>query len=237
MGATPPFGGLAPRCPPFGQVVKVGFAMSGRVFRDAIARRLAALAGGIGALVAGVAAANPAQADNGPAAGYILQLGNTRVIGLSIQAMNSGVVRDAARYSYDLSGGERVDLSGWYTPQSPSLTAILATDLAPNVALIWGGSTGEQGQKYWLGPTGVLGLALQRPLDGAAQIRFEVVGYFGGALRESPCLGDYGALGGMQRVNCRLAASYLPPADTLPLMWNIPESTEMVVKMTYRMQF
>jgi hypothetical protein len=201
--------------------------MLGPVFRFC-----AAVCVALGAAGAGAAAADQAQR-----APYLVALGQTRVLGLSLETMNSGIVRDAARQGFELSGGGMVDLARWYSPTRPNLTAIFATDLGPDLALIWGGSTGESGAKYSLGPSRVLGLAIHRPLGRAAQLDLELVGYFGGALSESACLGDYGAIGGTQYVNCRLAASYLPPAETLPLLWNFPPTTEVTLKVTYRLQF
>ena len=42
----------------------------------------------------------------------------------------------------------------------------------------------------------------------------------GGTLHEKSCSADYGQIGGVQEVNCRLAASTLPPAETLRYLLN-----------------
>ena len=42
----------------------------------------------------------------------------------------------------------------------------------------------------------------------------------GGRLREKSCTADYGDIGGVQTVNCRLAASTLEPAETLRYLFN-----------------
>ena len=47
-----------------------------------------------------------------------------------------------------------------------------------------------------------------------------VSGIFGGRLTESPCEADYGDIGGIQTVNCRLAASVLAPEETLKYLMN-----------------
>jgi len=42
----------------------------------------------------------------------------------------------------------------------------------------------------------------------------------GGHLRERACTADYGEIGGVQRVNCRLAATPLEPRETLQYLWD-----------------
>lgn len=42
----------------------------------------------------------------------------------------------------------------------------------------------------------------------------------GGRLRERSCVANYGEIGGVQAVNCRLAASVLPPGQTLGYLFN-----------------
>lgn len=59
---------------------------------------------------------------------------------------------------------------------------------------------------------------------------------FGGRLKEKTCSADYGEIGGVQTVNCRLAASTLQPAETLQYLMNEKPKQDMLisVKWTYR---
>lgn len=43
---------------------------------------------------------------------------------------------------------------------------------------------------------------------------------FGGRLKEKICIADYGDIGGVQRVNCRLEATELEPKETLKYLFN-----------------
>lgn len=164
-------------------------------------------------------------------------LAQTQLVGLSFYGLNSGTVRQAARQGFELSNGTPADLAFWYSPQFPNISAVFATDLGRGVSLIWGGSIGERGPKYSLDPSGVVGILLRQPMGPRAELTFQVYGQFGGALRESPCLGDYGALGGIQAVNCRLAASILPPVETLGYLWNTAPTAQATAKLTYELRF
>ncbi len=162
---------------------------------------------------------------------------STRLVDLSFDGMNSGIVRQAARQGFELSGGDPVDLSRWYAPQMPNLRAVFSTQVSRDLALVWGGSLGERGTKYSLGPSGVIGMTYRRQISRRATLGVEVYGQFGGALREGSCMGDYGALGGVQEVNCRLAASTLSPRQTLDYLWNAPPSVDASVRLTYQFRF
>lgn len=161
----------------------------------------------------------------------------TALRGLSFDGLNSQIVRQAARDSFELSGGQLVDLAKWYSPKFPNLSASFQTQINRDVALIWGGSIGEAGTKYRLGPSGVIGLAMQRRVGKFAMLRIDVAGQFGGALQERPCVGDYGAIGGVQQVNCRLAASPLPPKQTLQYQWDEPAAALGFIQITYQVKF
>ncbi len=55
---------------------------------------------------------------------------------------------------------------------------------------------------------------------------------FGGRLQEKPCMADYGALGGIQPVNCRLAAGDLTPEATLDQLWNFAPADKAQLTLT-----
>jgi hypothetical protein len=164
-------------------------------------------------------------------------LSKTQLIGLSFDGHNSAIVRQAARQGFELSTGKTADVARWYAPRFPNITAVFSTELGRGAALIWGGSLGEAGVKYTLSPSAVLGLSLRQSLGPRSAVHLQIYGQFGGALHETECIGDYGALGGLQKVNCRLAASVLPPDQTLGYLWNQPPSLQTTVKLTYMFRF
>ncbi len=161
----------------------------------------------------------------------------TMLRGLSFDGLNSGIVRHAARQSFELSGGGAVDLGKWYSPDFPNLSASFETKVSRNMSLVWGGSLGEAGAKYRLGPSGTIGFVMRQPVGAHGTLSLEVIAQTGGALREGTCRADYGSIGGVQAVNCRLAASTLSPRQTLQYRWDLPSTTVAQVQLKYEIKF
>ncbi|MDZ7906776.1 MAG: hypothetical protein U5N55_14145 [Cypionkella sp.] len=163
--------------------------------------------------------------------------GQTSLRGLSLDGLNAQKVRQAARGSYELSGGGAVKLAKWYSPDFPNLSASFETNIGHGVSVIWGGSLGESGAKYRLGPSAVVGFALRRPAGRNATFNLEVIGHVGGDLFEDLCVADYGSLGGVQPVNCRLAATALPPKKTLEYRWDDSVTALATIQLSYQLRF
>ncbi len=89
------------------------------------------------------------------------------------------------------------------------------TPLTPHLGVIWGGSTGERGEKYTLAPSLKVGVVFQAAPTKNTVFSIKATTLLGGTLKEKSCRADYGDIGGVQEVNCRLAASTLEPAETL----------------------
>jgi hypothetical protein len=169
------------------------------------------------------------QSDAGALDGF---WGRTKLVGLAFDTPQSLFVRSAAQYGFELSEGGAVDLNEWYSPKAPNISATFLTQVTDDLDVIWGTSLGEVGKKYRLGTEVVLGLAMRRELGRRATMQLDVYGQYGGALREVGCLGDYADLGGVQPVNCRLAASILPPEETLAYLWQQPAQLNYGVRLT-----
>jgi len=60
---------------------------------------------------------------------------------------------------------------------------------------------------------------------------------FGGGLKEGTCVADYGDIGGVQSVNCRLAASELPPQETLKHLFNQAPHDRVTLNFRYSINF
>jgi hypothetical protein len=171
----------------------------------------------------------------------------TQMVSMSFDGPSSGIVRAAAADGFELSDGSAVDLMRWYAPRFPNLSATFLTQVNKEVAVIWGGSLGEVGQKYRISPSIDFGISWQREVGKhwprghsskrRAVIQLDVFGSYGGALRETACLGDYGEIGGVQRVNCRLAASILQPEETLAYLWNQPAFVSGTIRLTFKVIF
>jgi hypothetical protein len=126
---------------------------------------------------------------------------------------------------FETSGGNWVDFGKWYSTDWHDTRLSWMTQLNRNLGVIWGLSTGEKAEKYEIEPGLRLGFVYQAQLS--KHTNFSVTGsaIVGGRLQEKPCVANYGAIGGVQTVNCRLAASVLPPQQTLQYLLNEkPES-------------
>ena len=121
---------------------------------------------------------------------------------------------------YDLSGGSPVNLKSWYTPTFVDTRVTYMTQLHPKVGLIWGFSTGENAQKYTIDPSMKLGLVFRHEFDKTSALSLRGAAILAGRLRESACTANYGDIGGVQQVNCRMAASTLAPSQTLQYLYN-----------------
>jgi hypothetical protein len=58
-----------------------------------------------------------------------------------------------------------------------------------------------------------------------------------GGLKEKSCTADYGDIGGVQAVNCRLAASTLEPSSTLQYLANIRAQDRNWLSIRFNMNF
>lgn len=122
---------------------------------------------------------------------------------------------------YESAYGQWISFDRWYRPSGLKDTRLTwMTQLHPRFGLLWGMSTGEQGEKYRIDPAFKLGFVFQENFGRHAHVSVKASTLLGGRMREHPCTADYGAIGGVQQVNCRLAASTLAPSETLHYLIN-----------------
>lgn len=121
---------------------------------------------------------------------------------------------------YELADGRFQSFSRWYAGRFAPIRADLITQITPNVALLWGVTTGERGEKYTLQPGVRAGIVTVHALTLRTSLSLTARTTLGGRLKEVPCTADYGEIGGVQRVNCRLAAADIAPEATLTQLWN-----------------
>ena len=139
--------------------------------------------------------------------------------------------------SYELSGGGNVDFRRWYGQKWTEMRIDLMTQVSKGAGILWGFSTGEWGQKYRIAPGFKIGVILQTELSPMSSISISFTTLLGGRLREKSCVADYGDIGGVQEVNCRLAASPLPPAETLKYLVNMKPPDRNWVGLRYLARF
>ena len=151
---------------------------------------------------------------------------------------NSDYVRSVS-YGYGiLRDATRVPFEPWYGGDAlPDLKFAFLTPVGPDVGFLWGFGTGDSGEKYWIEPSLKLGFIARRPLSEHAEIVGRMSFVIGGRLRERTCIADYGAIGGVQTVNCRLADSPLRPEDTLDFLFDRRPGDQVELSLRLNIRF
>ena len=164
-------------------------------------------------------------------------LANTYLIDLGQGSQLSQVIRASQSGGFETSTGNWVSFKGWYSSNWTDSRVALMTQLTPWFGLIWGASTGEFGEKYTIDPSLKFGLVLRHDFAKNSSLSFKATTTIGGSLREKSCVADYGDIGAQQKVNCRLAASPLAPADTLPYLYNMKPLNAYFLSLQYSFSF
>lgn len=162
---------------------------------------------------------------------------DTHLLDVHAASRRSAAARDLSRGGYELSGGAYVDFRDWYSPRVPDVTILFLTEVTPDFGIIWGFGTGERGEKYRIDPALYLGFVAQyRPFENAVLSVSATYPLFG-RMRERTCVADYGAIGGVQEVNCRLAADPMPPEETLGYLVDLDGETDARISIGFTLFF
>ena len=132
----------------------------------------------------------------------------------------SGKVSDSSAGGFETAQGNFVSFKQWYQTNWTDTKTVWMTEINPNLGVIWGFSTGEKAEKYEISRSVTIGFAYSTQIDKTSFLSIRGTTILGGNLREKTCTADYGDIGGIQEVNCRLAASPLPPSETLIHLFN-----------------
>jgi hypothetical protein len=161
----------------------------------------------------------------------------TFLLDLRMGSSRSDIARDLAVGGYELSDGTPVSFEDWYHTRFPDLNVMFLTQVNRSFGLAWGFSLGERGQKYTIDPGIWLGLVYRAEISARSSFSVTALMLLGGNFRERPCVGDYGDIGGIQTVNCRLAATTLQPAETLQFLVNERGFRETRISLRYEIRF
>jgi hypothetical protein len=162
---------------------------------------------------------------------------NTFLLDVYQGSHRSDVASGLARGGYELSDGSFVDFRDWYSPGFPDVTVLLLKQVSSDFAFIWGVSSGERGEKYRIEPALQLGFFYQFVPFENAVVSVKTTYPFFGQMREKTCEADYGAIGGVQTVNCRLAADLMPPEETLDYLVTIRGKADARVSIGFTFVF
>lgn len=163
-------------------------------------------------------------------------LESTYLLDLRQGSLLSSKVSQLRGQSYENAFGEKISFDKWYSHSWTDARILFMTQITQSGGVIWGFSTGEKGEKYTIEPGFTLGFIYQKVLSKNSLLTFYGTTVFGGNLKEKPCVADYGEIGGVQTVNCRLAATTLQPVETLQYLMNEKPKQDMLisVKWTYK---
>ena len=144
----------------------------------------------------------------------------THLIDIKQGSELSGKVSDSSAGGFETAQGNFVSFKKWYQTNWTDTKTVWMTEINPNLGVIWGFSTGEKAEKYEISRSVTIGFAYSTQIDKTSFLSIRGTTILGGNLREKTCTADYGDIGGIQEVNCRLAASPLPPSETLSHLFN-----------------
>jgi hypothetical protein len=163
-------------------------------------------------------------------------LEDTFLLDVRLGSARSQIARDLSDGGYELADGTPVSFSDWYDASFPELNVLFLTELTPSLGLAWGLSTGERGEKYKIDPGFWVGFIQNFELTKNSRLTISALTLLGGNFRERSCIGNYGDIGGIQSVNCRLAASLLPPTETLDFLVREPGFIETLISIRYQIK-
>jgi len=162
---------------------------------------------------------------------------NTYLLDLKQGSLLSERAYGLRQGGYETSTGEQVTFTKWYKTKWVDTHVMYMTKVHSNFAVLWGFSTGEKAEKYEIKPSYKLGAVYLHNVTKTSTLTFRGTYTFGGELKEKSCTADYGDIGGVQQVNCRLAATELAPADTLKYMLNERPRDWKTMSVTYTWNF
>lgn len=142
-------------------------------------------------------------------------LENTYLLNVTHRYHLSEIAMKLGDGGYELANGAFVDFRRWYEPKWIDVEFHMLTQLSDDFGILWGFSTGEWGEKYKIDPAFKVGAIAQRRFSPWSSMSFSATYLFRGRFNEKSCVADYGDIGGVQAVNCRLAASVAEPSETL----------------------
>ncbi len=162
-----------------------------------------------------------------------MQLVNIEVGGLS------SIARSMQNGSGGLSNGSRYSFDRYYRSDIPipDLRFTMLSPITSDFGIIWGFGTGESGDKYRIDPSLQVGFLYIQPLRDNEWLSLSVTTRLWGYFSEKSCTANYGAVGGIQTVNCRMADSLMAPSETLEYLEDRAPEDQFTLSLRYQLRF
>ena len=161
----------------------------------------------------------------------------SRILSVQDDSGFSRLMAETSTKGYLLSDGTPVRFAPWYAAGWRELRVTTVTELGPQLGMLWGMGTGERAEKHRIEPSLRLGFVWALPARGRGAWTVMARTVIGGRLREERCSANFGAIGGTQEVNCRLAASAVPPPETLSRLYDRAPLGESMIELRYTLRF
>lgn len=161
----------------------------------------------------------------------------THLLDLRQGSSLSAKVGGLRQVAYESAYGSPIPVGRWYATRWVDMQVSFLTQINRDFGVLWGMSTGEKGEKYVIAPSFKLGLIYNFPSWAGGRVTIRAYHVFSGALREKTCTADYGEIGGVREVNCRLAASMMTPEETLRYNFNDKPQDRNFISIEYRKDF
>lgn len=139
--------------------------------------------------------------------------------------------------NYETAFGEKVNFTQWYSTSWIDTRVLFMTQLTSSFGFIWGVSTGENAEKYTIKPELTLGFVYQNKISKNSSLTISGTTFINGNLKEKTCTANYGEIGGVQTVNCRLVASTLSPSETLNYLVNEKPNHDRTISIKWIYKF
>lgn len=146
-------------------------------------------------------------------------------------------IASVRRATYELSDGSVKRFDSWYRPSWVNMRVSWIANMNANWGLIWGITTGERAPKYTIYPGVIVGATYRYALSSSSYFNFQLQSVLAGEIREKSCIANYGEIGGIQPVNCRLASTQLPPEETLQYLMNKDSGERIKIYIKYEKSF
>lgn len=162
---------------------------------------------------------------------------STYLIALKQGSQLSDKAAGAQGVGYESARGDWVSMNQWYSTKWRDVHFSFMTQVDKSFGIVWGFSTGERGEKYAVAPSWKLGFVYAIEPTRGSHFLIKASRTFSGALNEKSCTADYGAIGGVREVNCRLAATPLAPEETLQYRFNDKPFDRTIMSLEFRKEF
>ncbi len=180
----------------------------------------------------------PAWARDFPNRDWLLEpASSTHLVEIAQDSELSTLASSYRRGGFGSAAGQWVSFDKWYRSKWTDTRVTWMTRVSPEFGMLWGFSTGEQAEKYSISPSLKLGAVYQTKVGSNASFTVRATSVIGGRMNEKTCTADYGDIGGIEQVNCRLAASQMPPAETLKQLTNALPPNRHNVWVRYALTF